>query len=102
MGALPYPELFFNNDRLVPLVANTPAASPFSEAKERPGSMGKAIWYGNFFPDLAQWDHFYYWAARGAGGSSVMMQYPNRRTSATCLCFHRRPTRRRIATGLAS
>jgi quercetin dioxygenase-like cupin family protein len=76
MGALPYPELFFNNDRLVPPVTNTPAASPFSEAKEHPGSLGKAIWYGNFFPDLAQWDHFYYWAARGAGGSSVMMQYP--------------------------
>jgi quercetin dioxygenase-like cupin family protein len=77
MGALPYPELYFNNDRLEVPVSNNPAASPFSKAEEHPGSLGHAIWYGNFFPDLAQWDHFYYWAARGAGGSSVMMQYPD-------------------------
>ena len=77
MGALPYPELFFNNDRLEPTAPSSPQGTPFSEAREFPGSMGKQIWYGNFFPDLAQWDRFYYWAERGAGGSSVMMQYPD-------------------------
>jgi len=76
LGALPYPELFFNNERLEPRQPSGPEASPFSEAREFPGSMGHTIWYGNFFPDLSQWDRLRHLQGRGAGGSSVMMQYP--------------------------
>ncbi|HTE85958.1 MAG TPA: cupin domain-containing protein [Dehalococcoidia bacterium] len=76
MGALPYPELFFNNDRLEPLAVADPQASPFSQAAEFPGSMGHTIWFGNFFPDLAAWDRLRGQRTRGAGSSGVMMQYP--------------------------
>jgi len=76
LAALPYPELYFNNDRLEPRVATSPQASPFSQASEHPGSMGHNIWFGNFFPDLGAWDRLHGQRTRGAGASGVMMQYP--------------------------
>ncbi len=77
LAGLPYPELFFNNDKLEPRAPTHEQAAPFSEAKEYPGSMGHSIWYGNFFPDLAQWDRLRGQRTRGAGSSGVMMQFPD-------------------------
>jgi quercetin dioxygenase-like cupin family protein len=77
LGALPYPDLFFNNSSLEPRAPSSPQGSPFSEARGLAGSMGRTIWYGNFFPDLGAWDKLFGLQGRGAGGSSVMMQYPD-------------------------
>ena len=76
MAGLPYPELFFNNSRLDLNGHAVLEGSGFSQAQEHPGSLDSAIWYGNFFPDLAAWDNLRKLPGRGAGGTSVMMQFP--------------------------
>ncbi len=41
----------------------------------------RAIWYGNFFPDMRAWDKLEANVRRGAGGSSVFIQFPDSEVS---------------------
>lgn len=76
LGAIPYPELFFNSSRLDLDQQRHPDDSLYSQAQLRPGSLGEGIWSGNFFPDLSAWDRLASQRTRGAGSAGVMMQFP--------------------------
>ena len=79
MSAAPVPELFFNN----PVRTADDGALPadvYAEAKVVDVG-GKLVdnpyyWYGNFFPDMQAWDKLAELRFRGAGGSSVQIQFP--------------------------
>src|SRR5437762_953811 len=71
----PFPGYFFNSDYVdLDIVYNE--ANAFSEAKQverdDPGERGiRALWVGNFFPDMKTWDKLEAHRRRGAGGSVV-------------------------------
>jgi len=48
------------------------------------GGFSRAMWYGNFFPDMQAWDKLDSgtMGARGAGATSVQMRFPNSMTLA--------------------
>ncbi len=82
MSAVPEADFFFNN----PMTPAAPGAGEdyYSEAKMvRPADGGdaylgmRAYWYGNFFPDMQAWDRLEANTHRGAGGTSVYMQFPH-------------------------
>ncbi len=50
----------------------------------------RAIWYGNFFPDMRAWDRLDANASRGAGGRSVFIQFPNSEVSCHMSVFDAR------------
>src|SRR5581483_12195667 len=60
-----------------------PEAEVLSEAKavHQPlddGGVGAGVfWYGNFFPNMATWDHLSPFTSRGAGGHVVWIRFPN-------------------------
>jgi oxalate decarboxylase/phosphoglucose isomerase-like protein (cupin superfamily) len=83
MSAIPEPEFFFDN----PFAAASPLVGleeSFSEAKvlvdpdEEGGRWrgGRAVWAGNFFPDMQAWDKLIPYRGRGAGGRVVWIQFP--------------------------
>ena len=83
MSAIPEPEFFFDN----PFAAANPLVGleeSFSEAKvlvdpdEEGGRWrgGRAVWAGNFFPDMQAWDKLIPYRGRGAGGRVVWIQFP--------------------------
>ena len=41
----------------------------------------RAVWYGNFFPDMSAWDKLDANTRRGAGGKSVFIQFPDSEVS---------------------
>ncbi|HZT08601.1 MAG TPA: cupin domain-containing protein [Chloroflexota bacterium] len=59
-----------------------PEAEVLSEAKavHQPlddGGVGAGVfWYGNFFPNMATWDHLSPFTTRGAGGHVVWIRFP--------------------------
>jgi len=65
----------------------------FSEAKlvqaaEADEALGlRAFWYGNFFPDMRAWDKLDANVARGAGGKSVFIQFPDSELTAHMSVF---------------
>ncbi len=82
LSAVPEAEFFFNN----PMTPATPddGQDYYSEAKMvKPADGGdaylgmRAYWYGNFFPDMQAWDKLDVNPHRGAGGTSVYMQFPH-------------------------
>jgi hypothetical protein len=83
MSIAPDPNFFFGN----PYTDLTVLAGPesvYSDARELPSSVeaavrgaGRAIWYGNFFPDMAAWDRLHSDAVRGAGSERVGIQFVN-------------------------
>src|SRR5439155_13682955 len=79
MAIIPDPKFFFDN----------PYADEglvyggddfYSEAKvyteDSPRGGARAMWYGNFFPDMRAWDKLVPFRGRGAGGHVVWIQYP--------------------------
>jgi oxalate decarboxylase/phosphoglucose isomerase-like protein (cupin superfamily) len=87
MSAVPEAEFFFNN----PLEIAPPHDKEdyYSEAKMiKPADGGdeflsmRVFWYGNFFPDMRAWDKLDPNVRRGAGGTSVYMQFPHSELSA--------------------
>lgn len=82
MRVQPDPEFYFDgkysNPRLIYSEENV-----FATAKELPNpnptaqAMGRPMWSGNFFPDLAAWDKLHTYAERGAGGHRMGFQIPN-------------------------
>jgi len=81
MSVVPEPQFFLDNGG-----AATPPvdlSEAFDEAQAIAGGSGlkwvgsgdKAYWFGNFFPDMRAWDKLRDHAARGAGGSTVSIQF---------------------------
>ncbi len=73
----------FNNSYQVEDIFSREQADLYSEAKMLPhdpnDSFGgrRAIWCGNFFPDMKAWDKLDKNMTRGAGGRTVEIQFPN-------------------------
>lgn len=87
MSAVPEAEFFIEN----PMNIASPKDDEdhFSEAKMiKPADGGDAYlgrrvyWYGNFFADMRAWDKLETNVRRGAGGTSVYMQFPHSELSA--------------------
>jgi hypothetical protein len=82
------PDFFINNPTGRP---PTTRGDLYSEAQSVDmgggAEMRGVFWYGNFFPDLAAWDKLVGLASRGAGGSSVIMGFPNSEMSAHMSVF---------------
>jgi len=82
MSAVPEPDFFFNNSYQTPGDLSEKGGY-YSEAKEVRLPEGanawnrRVYWYGNFFPDMRAWDKLDNNARRGAGGTSVTIQFPN-------------------------
>jgi mannose-6-phosphate isomerase-like protein (cupin superfamily) len=76
MLTIPVPEYFFNSEYVDLSFAYGEESEAFSEAKQverdDPGERGiRALWVGNFFPDMKAWDKLEAHRRRGAGGSVV-------------------------------
>lgn len=87
MQAIEDPEFFFNNPYVskrgeVPEDFYAEARAEYTE--ERGGGYR---WYGNFFPDMRVWDKLDAWDARGAGGHTVFMSFPNSANTAHMSVF---------------
>ena len=89
MSTVKDPGFFFNSP-----VQTTGATdeSFYSEAKVVEQSTGiagrvKNYWVGNFFPDLGSWDRLVPFKGRGAGGTTVFMQFPGSELSAHMSVF---------------
>jgi oxalate decarboxylase/phosphoglucose isomerase-like protein (cupin superfamily) len=82
MAITPDPKFFFENPYIDESLAYGESEEFYSEAKvmteESAGWQGggRAVWYGNFFPDMRAWDRLIPFRGRGAGGHVVWIQYP--------------------------
>ena len=83
MSVVPEPDFFFNNPYQASDVLNSGETPFYSEAKlnVEPGegkwSRGRAVWQGNFFPDMTAWDKLVPFWGRGAGGTVVFIKFPD-------------------------
>ena len=80
-------KFLFNNPYEVPDALSVSETDFFSEAKVLEQDtvdafLGRrAVWYGNFFPDMSAWDKLDSNIRRGAGGRSVFIQFPDSEVS---------------------
>ncbi|MFT5540112.1 MAG: mannose-6-phosphate isomerase-like protein (cupin superfamily), partial [Alphaproteobacteria bacterium] len=80
MAGAPDPELFFNN--AWEGKGGIDQADFYSEAKvveekdPKVAAKRKAYWKGNFFPDMQVWDKLVPFKGRGAGGSTIFIEFP--------------------------
>ncbi len=63
------------------------AARIVSNPNERGAALGRPIWSGNFFPDMAAWDNLHTYEERGAGGHRVGIQFATAPVSAHMSVF---------------
>ena len=83
MSVVPDPDFFFNNPYQTTDVLDAGEKPFYSEAKlvVEPGegkwSRGRAVWQGNFFPDMRAWDQLVPFWGRGAGGRVVFIKFPD-------------------------
>ena len=81
MSAIPDPEFFFNNPYELQRRADGQEADLYAEAKSvkvgDDANWNPYVWHGNFFPDMHAWDKLNALKARGAGGTSVQIQFTN-------------------------
>ena len=92
LSALPEPDFYFGNP--YELKADSAAEGDFySEAKEIQAQERdeflslNSFWYGNFFPDMRAWDRLEANKRRGAGGTTVYIQFPHSELSAHMSVF---------------
>ncbi len=85
------PQFFFNNPYEGPDSLSGSGGEFYSEAKAARTSTplwgDGSIWYGNFFPDMRLWDKLNAAQNRGAGGSSVYIEFPNSEMSSHMSSF---------------
>ena len=90
MTTIPDPQFFFNNPYDHP-EPSSDGEDFYSEAKSVPrlGRKGDRgfLWQGNFFPDMGSWDKLEPNQARGAGGSTVHIQFPGSEMSSHMSVF---------------
>ena len=83
MSAINDPGFFFNNpyDAVVEeFLRDTGFYSTARITRTEEGQFwdrGRALWSGNFFPDMQAWDKLENLQRRGAGGSSILIKFPN-------------------------
>ena len=84
MSITPDPKFFFNNTHVDMELLYGTEGEFYSEAKavrdtgERAGkARSRNIWFGNFFPDMKNWDRLETHEHRGAGGNVVLVKFPN-------------------------
>ncbi len=83
MSVMNDPDFFFNNpyDRTAEDFLQD--AGFYSQARIRRDEnsdfwgYNQALWSGNFFPDMQAWDKLEANLGRGAGGSTIMIKFPN-------------------------
>ncbi len=79
----PEPEFYFDNAFVQPDALY--AGDHYSSAKaienpnERARQLGRPVWFGNFFPDMAAWDKLDTYQERGGGGHHVTIQFASSR-----------------------
>jgi hypothetical protein len=75
----PEPEFYFNSSFVQPSALyggeTYAAARAIESTDERARSLGRPVWYGNFFPDMAVWDKLDTYQERGAGGFHVTINF---------------------------
>jgi len=75
----PEPEFYFDNAFVQPdRIYNGDtfaAATAMESTDERARALGRPVWYGNFFPDMAAWDKLDTYQERGAGGHHVTIRF---------------------------
>ncbi|HEY3116900.1 MAG TPA: cupin domain-containing protein [Chloroflexota bacterium] len=79
MALRPEPEFYFDNAFVQPdkLYSGDTysAATAVENPNEHARSLGRPLWYGNFFPDMAAWDKLDTYQERGGGGHHVTIQF---------------------------
>jgi hypothetical protein len=88
MTIYPDPKFFFNNPYVDLNLMSTHDGEFYSEAKVMRSGQGinqsqRDFWYGNFFPDMRNWDRLQYQTGRGGGSRVVHIRFPN-----TPICSH--------------
>jgi oxalate decarboxylase/phosphoglucose isomerase-like protein (cupin superfamily) len=73
---VPMPEFFFNSEYVEYNIVYGDSGGSFAKAvsvqRDDPGERGvRALWIGNFFPDMKSWDQLEPHRRRGAGGSVI-------------------------------
>jgi hypothetical protein len=83
MSVIPDPDFFFNNPYDQVAEDFLRDAGFYSQARIQRDDqntfwdIGRGLWTGNFFPDMAAWDKLDELQRRGAGGSTVLIKFPN-------------------------
>ncbi|HEY3117150.1 MAG TPA: cupin domain-containing protein, partial [Chloroflexota bacterium] len=82
MRIQPDPEFYFNSGYANPKLIYS-EENVYAMAKQLPNpnpnaaALGRPMWSGNFFPDLAAWEHMHTYQERGGGGHRMGFQIPN-------------------------
>jgi mannose-6-phosphate isomerase-like protein (cupin superfamily) len=83
------PALFFDNPTKV--ASEVAGEGYYADAKvvEADTAAGRVrnYWYGNFFPDMRAWDKLVPFKGRGAGGTTVFIQFPGSELTAHMSVF---------------
>ena len=92
MSTLQGPEHFFNSDVRTQSLVGGPGDGFFSDAQavdSDPSGRGavRSYWVGNFFPDMRAWDSLVPFKGRGAGGTTVFVQFPGSELTAHMSVF---------------
>ena len=92
MSTLQDPSFFFDNPHNPVSALEGDGEGFYSEAKVVHQAMHMAghvpnFWYGNFFPDMRAWDRLVPFKDRGAGGSTVFVQFPGSELTAHMSVF---------------
>ena len=93
MSTVQDPSFYFNSEHKTAADALDGGGDGFyAEAKvveNDPGRAGRvrSYWYGNFFPDMRAWDKLVPFKGRGAGGTTVFVQFPGSELTAHMSVF---------------
>lgn len=74
----PEPEFFFDNAFVQPeklYDEGYSAARAIENPNEQVSQLGRPVWFGNFFPDMAAWDKLDTYQERGGGGHHVSIRF---------------------------
>jgi mannose-6-phosphate isomerase-like protein (cupin superfamily) len=98
MSAVPDPDFFFNNPSANPRTLPT-GDELYSAAQEvKRDDAGEqrvgVFWVGNFFPDMRAWDKLVPFWGRGAGGTTVFINFPGSEMSCHMSVFPARTYKR--------
>ena len=92
MSTLQDPAHFFNNEVRTESKVVGSSEGFFSDAQiveNDPSGRGavRSYWVGNFFPDMRAWDNLVPFKGRGAGGTTVFVQFPGSELTAHMSVF---------------
>ena len=75
----PEPAFYFDNAFVQPHLLyegeGYSAAKAIENPNDRARALGRPVWYGNFFPDMAAWDKLDTYQERGGGGHHVTIEF---------------------------